>query len=366
MQRALSCLIAAALLLGGLVDPPMVEPSPPAEGPLDSQAKAAHAEAPYDFVFLVSVDGLLPGLVAEHGPDVLPNFARLESGASTHNARTDADYTITLPNHTCMITGRPVKGSHGHLWTANTDPPPLATLQSHAGRAIVSIFDVAHEHDVPTALYYGKSKFSLWIKSYNSGDDEQDLTITRAALCPSIDDVTSRAIEALHDWDRGLVFLHYADTDLTGHASGWDRTVGSPYMQAVQAIDVQLGRLVDAIDADEAHRGRTAIILTTDHGGGAPFKTHLDATKAANYTIPFIVWLGNQAQRFDLYEINVETRRDPGSDRPGSAEDEAAARLQPIRNGDAGNLALSLLGLPAVPGSTINALQDLRVRPESK
>ncbi|MCC6907750.1 MAG: alkaline phosphatase family protein [Phycisphaerales bacterium] len=360
MQRIFSFFVVAALCFAGFADPPVLEPGP-AEAP-----SPAPVEARYNFVFVVSVDGLLPGLVAEHGADALPNFARLESGASTHNARTDPDYTLTLPNHTSMITGRPVKGPHGHLWTANTDPPPLATLQSHAGREIVSIFDVAHEHGVSTALYYGKSKFSLWVKSFNGGDDEQDLTITRAARCASIEEVTSRAVETLREWDRGLVFLHYADTDLVGHRSGWDRAVGSPYMQTVQSIDAQLGRLLAAVDGDEAHCGRTAVILTTDHGGGAPFKTHLDETKAANYTIPFVVWLGDQAQRVDLYEINAETRRDPGSGRPGSAEDKAARRLQPIRNGDAGNLALALLGLPPAPGSTINAQQDLRVQPGSK
>src|SRR4051794_35993 len=70
----------------------------------------AQASAVSDYVIQISVDGLgssyLQSLINEGR---LPTFKRLQAeGAWTHNARTDFDYTITLPNHTCMITGRSV------------------------------------------------------------------------------------------------------------------------------------------------------------------------------------------------------------------------------------------------------------------
>jgi hypothetical protein len=55
-----------------------------------------------------------------------------------------------------------------------------------------------------------------------------------------------------------------------------------------------------------------------------------------------------------LYMLNPFNRLDPGTNRPSYS-----APVQPIRNGEAGNVSLKLLGLTAIPNSTIGAAQDL-------
>ena len=148
-----------------------------------------------------------------------------------------------------------------------------------------------------------------------------------------------------------FAFVHFGDTDAAGHSQGWG---SADYNAALITIDGYLGQILDLIANQPKLKGKTDLILTADHGGAG--KNHSDATKPLDYTIPFYVW-GSDVTAGDLYRWNPQTRLSPGESRP----DYTAAK-QPARNADAGNLALSLLGLPPIPGSTVNAKQDLRVR----
>ncbi len=123
---------------------------------------------------------------------------------------------------------------------------------------------------------------------------------------------------------------------------------------ALITIDVHAGQSFHLVESDGTLAGRTAIILSADHGGTGT--GHSTATAATNYTIPFFAW-GAGVGHGDFYSINSATRLNPGTARP-----DYNAIGQPIRNGDGGNLAaLSLLGLGPIPGSMINVAQDLRV-----
>jgi hypothetical protein len=150
--------------------------------------------------------------------------------------------------------------------------------------------------------------------------------------------------------------LHLRDCDSVGHAETWNLAAGSPYLKALAKVDGLVGKLLDAIEASPGMKGDTWLILAADHGGLTGTKGHGESKEPDNYTIPFYVWGPGVPAGRDLYDLNKTNRQQPGTANPPYTAEKA-----PIRNGDAGNLILSLLKLPAIPGSTINAMQDLKV-----
>ena len=147
-------------------------------------------------------------------------------------------------------------------------------------------------------------------------------------------------------------FVHYLDLDSVGHASGWE---SAAWKAALRRIDGFLGDVLTLVSTQPLLFGRTTVLVTADHGGTG--FDHSNPALPQDYTIPFLAWGAGVAAGADLYALNATTRADPGTARP-----DYNAVLQPIRNGDAANLALGLLGLGPVPGSTIDAAQNLLLR----
>ena len=320
-------------------------------------AGASSADDVVDHVVAISVDGLNPAAIRRLGRSGAPNLYRLiDEGASTLNARTAYERTITLPNHTGMVTGRWVTKTGGHRVTFNSDNG--STVHRTAGSYVRSMFDVAHNRGNRTAFYATKEKFDFLDRSWNGTHGARDTVgvdngrdkISRYFVDTEPANV-SRLIARLSTAPDPLSFVHLAYPDRAGHASGF---MSTPYLEAVQQTDTQVGRILNAITASSFLRAHTNVVLTSDHGGlGA---SHSDATILANYRVPFMVWGIGVARGTDLYALNPGDRRDPGVVRP------TYAGVQPIRNGEVANLVLDLLDLPSVPGSTTNAWQGLSVR----
>lgn len=300
---------------------------------------------PVDSVLAISIDGLNPTALRKLGRDGTPALHQLmRQGASTLNARTEYEQTVTLPNHTGMVTGRRIDaatGGHGVTW--NDDRLVPATVQAAAGSPVTSVFNVVHDAGGSTALFAGKTKFSLWQRSWPAAIDRTDILAGNGALAGD-------AIADLRDQSRAFRFLHLSLPDLVGHARGF---MSPAYLRAVHRTDRLVGRVLRAVKAVPALRGHLAVVLTADHGGRGP--GHEDATKVYNYRVPFMVRGPGVDRGASLYALN------PDYTAPGTGRPTYDAAGQPVRNGDVANLSLDLLGLPAVPGSEHDAGQDLDV-----
>ena len=163
-------------------------------------------------------------------------------------------------------------------------------------------------------------------------------------------------IEAMRASAFNFSLFHFAGPDSAGHAAGW----GSDAQKtAIEAVDVELGRIFDLIENEAELVGKTVLILTADHGGGGGWTHgHTMPTHKDNYTIPFYVW-GQGVSSGDLYGPKSNTRTAPEATSNPAFSVETSS--MPIRNGSVANLALQLLKLPPVPGSWINYKQDLAV-----
>ncbi|MEZ5096900.1 MAG: alkaline phosphatase family protein [Nocardioides sp.] len=188
-----------------------------------------------------------------------------------------------------------------------------------------------------------KQKLSLFKRSWDSAIDRQLIRTDNRTLVTALRrDLVKKA--------RAFTLLHLSLPDVVGHASGF---MGPEYHDAVAATDARLGLILRTIDNHPKLTKHLAVIVVADHGGRGP--RHYNPTKLANYRIPFLVWGPGVAVGQSLYALNPDYQ-DPGKTRPTYG-----AAKQPVRNADAANLALDLLGLPAVPGSKMDAAQDLDV-----
>ena len=294
----------------------------------------AQVTAPVDRVVMLSIDGLRADAVELAAPTLKRLMAQ---GASTLAARTDPTRTFTVPNHLCMVTGRPTLGPEGHRYTVNRDGGP--TVHQNAGRYLPSVFDVVHDHGGSVLLLTGKEKlgqFGEWWGPRQGAPDRVPPSDGPAKIDRTYVDedaaLAQRAVQIMQTEPPTLMFLHFAAPDRMGHFSGFDPAEGTLYRGAVATTDALVGLVVAGLPP------RTLLLITADHGGVGT--GHGDLKDPRVHTIPFIAWGAGVAPGADLYALNP----------PRGPEN------RPIRNCMLGNTALAALRLPPIPGAPMGAV----------
>jgi hypothetical protein len=298
-------------------------------------------------------------------PEIFTNFHRLfAEGAGTFDARCDAEHSFTIPNHFCMLTGRPVFQptnippiQHGFFNSIGSYVDDGITVHNFGNTNVpykASVFDVVHDRGLSTEFFCGKAeRLSVCERSYNAkygapdvippdnGPDKIDYSIIADSWAEQL--VTLFLQNLYFTPPKRYTFFHFVDPDEEGHYLGWG-TDG--WSNSIVTMDHQIGRILDAAQSHPALANHTAVIVTADHGGGrVDNHNHGNPKEETTFRIPFFVWGPGIPAGTDLYDL-LSNRTDPGTNWL-----DYTAVHQPIRNGDSGNLALSLLGLPPIPGS---------------
>jgi hypothetical protein len=273
-------------------------------------------------------------------------------GAGTLQARTAPDSTRVLPNAISMLTGRKVlkKGGGGHGVKGGDDG---RTVAKHAGGYVDSVYDVVHDAGRSTALYSSDPSARMIQRSWakhghadkvgaNNGRDK----ITKTVLAATDKAVTAKFRKGAAHL-KTFSFVQLTGAVRTGQKSGFS---SKKYKHAVKTLDHRIAAIVHAVQRNPATAGNTLVVVTASAGG----KGHATGgSKPANYRVPFVVWGNGVPAGQDLYAMNPGLLSPSGN--PGLTVG------QPVRTAMVADLATSVLGLPAVPGSLFASGQDLDV-----
>jgi 2,3-bisphosphoglycerate-independent phosphoglycerate mutase len=95
----------------------------------------------------------------------------------------------------------------------------------------------------------------------------------------SAPELTDEAIGIIDEEDPDLMVLNYANPDMVGHTGDFDAAV-----EAVEAVDAGLDRLLDAVAAAGGHA-----VVTADHGNADDMGTPEEPHTAHTFNpVPFV------------------------------------------------------------------------------
>jgi predicted AlkP superfamily pyrophosphatase or phosphodiesterase len=241
---------------------PAASPAPVAHPHLKAAPQSPRPPAAPKRVVIISEDGLRPDALS---PELTPRHVALIHEGARAKAETIPE-SDTLPSHASMLSGVGAR-EHGLWWNS---------YQSNRGFIHVpTIFSVAHEKGLSTAMIVGKPKLK-----HIAIPGTVDHYERPSYLCGG---VAKRAGEYFASNKPDLMFVHFSDPDEFGHSHGW---LSKEYMRAVHASDRCLATLLSAIDVSGL-ADSTLVIVTADHGGHG--KKHSDGHVAVDRAIPWIV-----------------------------------------------------------------------------
>jgi len=213
-------------------------------------------------VVLITIDGLRPDALAAANA---PNLAALRQAGAFSAAAKAVLPSVTLVNHASILGGMsPAK--HGITW--NDDKHPADAIITGP-----TLFSVAHEAGLSTAMVVGKKKFSHLVIPG---------TVDQYVYAGYLDaQVAGKAIDIINAGLPNVLFIHLPNVDSAGHLTGW---MSAGQLLAVAGADTEIGKIVAALKTNN-YWDNTLLLITADHGGSD--KAHGSASPE-DTTVPWL------------------------------------------------------------------------------
>jgi arylsulfatase A-like enzyme len=194
-------------------------------------------------VVIISVDGMRPDALELADTPIIDELRA--AGAYSPNAQT-VYISYTLPSHASMLSGMTPEKNGLNF------PHPYIDWPGLNGQ---TLFSVAHDAGLETAMVVGKKKMDLLVLP-NSVDK---------LSCADLHDpdIKDEAVELIEEGLPEVLFIHFPDTDRVGHAYGW---MSENQLYAVAFVDGLIGEIVAELETG-GYLDSTLLIVTADHGG---------------------------------------------------------------------------------------------------
>ncbi len=203
----------------------------------------ATSQPEINHVIIISIDGLRPDALDLADTPTMDDLKA--KGVYCPNAQT-VKITYTLPSHASMLSGM-LPEKHGILWGL-----PYIGWPGMNGP---TLFNVAHDAGLKTAMVYGKEKLNYLVLP-NSVDELYSADVHD----PEIKD---RAVEYIQAGLPNVLFIHFPDTDRVGHDYGW---MSTNQFYAITFVDGLIGEIMAELEGG-GYLDSTLLIITADHGG---------------------------------------------------------------------------------------------------
>jgi hypothetical protein len=254
--------------------PTVTLPPPVLPSPTPTLVSIPQAEK-IENVIVISIDGLRPDALDLADTPTLDSLRA--KGAYCPHAQTVVP-NITLPSHASMLSGMTPE-KHGIRWGV-----PYIGWPGMTGP---TLFNVAHDAGLSTAMIFGKEKFNYLVLG-----DSVDTLFGGDVHDPEI---KAWAIQVIEAGLPNVLFIHFPDTDRVGHAYGW---MSPNQLYAVTYVDGLLGEIMTTLE-QEGYLNSTLLLISSDHGGNN--RGHEEDTPV-NRTIPWLavgphVRVGEQPSR---------------------------------------------------------------------